>query len=468
MAVSTLHSKYSENIAKIRTVRDCVEGSRKIKQGKELYLPKPNPDDVSEENRNRYIDYITRANFINFTGHTLEGLLGMVFRKDPEIKLPSSIEYLIDNADGNGLSLKQVGQSVVSEIAQAGRHGLLTDYPQAESGLTKSEVTNLGLLATIKSYKAESIINWRTITRGSTTMLSLVVLLEPTEVIKDSDNEVSFDIDVVDYYRVLYIDKGVYKQRLYDNNEKLIQDEIIPNNERGEPWNLIPFVFVGSEENDVNIDKIPIYDIAEINISHYRNSADFEESSYQIGQPTPVLSGLNQNWVDENMKGGVMLGSRSAILLPEGGGSSLLQANPNQMPERGMEMKEAQMVMIGARIIQDMGGNETVDAASMRNAGQNSKLSLIVTNTRNALMQCLAWATEYMGGDPEQIELEFNKQFYDKSIDPQAVIADIQLLDRGVIAKKDLRRNLRKADRIADDRTDEDIDSEAQASSPIE
>jgi len=476
MAVDTKHAEYTKNRPKIDIVRDCVEGAQAIKlrtgggmgSGSELwgmkgtrYLPPPNPADTSQENKERYYSYLERANFVNFTGFTLEGMVGMVFRKPPVFTLPQSIDYLLENADGNGLSLEQVSQSIVSELLQAGRDGLLVDYPQTEEGLTKQQVADRMVRATIKSYKAESIINWRTITVGSVTMISMVVLCEPTEVVT------GFETKVLDYHRVLFLENGIYKQQLYDENGDMLGDELVPTNNEGSTWKEIPFVFVGSEENDVNVDKIPLYDIAEINVAHYRNSADYEESSYQVGQPTPVIWGLSQSWVNANMKKGVMMGSRRAILLPEGGGADLLQANPNQMPERGMEQKEQQMVNIGARIIQDTGrANENVDATNMRNAGQNSKLSLIVSNTKDALTKCLQWSMEYMGSDGE-IVLEFNTQFYDKTIDPQTIMAGIQLLDRGVYAKTDLRANLRKANMIADDRTDEMLNAESEDVNPI-
>ena len=131
-------------------------------------------------------------------------------------------------------------------------------------------------------------------------------------------------------------------------------------------WDEIPFAFIGSVNNDETVDKAPLYDIAEINVSHYRNSADYEESSFLVGQPTPAFSGLTQSWVDQNMSGGVAFGSRSAILLPENGNAMLLQAGENQMPLKGMEIKEDQMVKIGTRIIQDQSGIETAEAAKHR------------------------------------------------------------------------------------------------------
>jgi len=152
--------------------------------------------------------------------------------------------------------------------------------------------------------------------------------------------------------------------------------------------------------------------------------------------------------------------------LPESGSASLLQADANSQPREGMIDKEKQMIMIGTRIIQDQGGTETAEGAKIRFAGQNSKLGSLITNVENAFLKCYEWAQLFMGGSGE-ILIDVNKEFYDSTLDPQMVIAQIQLLDRSVIAVKDLRDNLRKSNFIDAKRTDEMLDSEAETASPI-
>ena len=108
-----------------------------------------------------------------------------------------------------------------------------------------------------------------------------------------------------------------------------------------------------------------------------------------------------------------------------------------------------------------MGGNETVDAVKIRFTGQNSKLGSIIQNVEAAFIQCYAWAQEFMGGTGESI-IDINKEFYDQDIDPQMIIAAIQLMDRGVWAKSDLQDLTRKGGLIKAGRTNSDIDGEAE------
>jgi len=491
MPVSDQNALYIANKDRWQLVRDCVEGSDAIKsrrkssvdnQGKtsnisgfidsagSRYLPIPNPLDASDENRQRYEAYRQRANFVNFTGHTKDGFAGMVSRKESIIDLDKSVDFMEDNVDGAGLGLQELIHRTISELLQVGRFGLLADFPESEEGKTAAQT--LGLQSTIKRYPAESIINWRTEVIGGVNTLVMVVLREAIEVV----NKDGFGVENAFEHRVLLLREGVYVQNIYDKDDELkfFKDgdnedsaDIIPRKSDGSTWDLIPFRFIGAIDNDASPDKAPLYDLAEINISHYRNSADFEESSFLVGQPTPVITGLTQQWVDDVLKTGIQLGSRTGLMLPADSDAKLLQAEPNQMPSKGMEIKEEQMIKIGAKIITDSRGVETAEAAKIRFSGQNSKLGQIVLNTQKGILQCLAWANEFMGGSGES-KIEVNRDFYDSSISPQLLVSQFQALDRGIVAKKDVRGLMRQSGLIDPDRTDEEIDGEAESISPIE
>ena len=473
MPVDTQNTDYAKNIAVWQLVRDCDEGATAIKDRPNrnslfaggigsvrgtAYLPAPNARDGSEENQVRYDAYRSRANFVNFVSHTKEGMLGMVFRKPTEIELPLNIDYIVENANGNGLHLDQMIKDCASDTLLTGRYGLLVDYPQTEEGLTQAQVSNAGLQASLLAYPAESVINWRCEVVNGVKKLTMVVLQEPRIEPLESD---PFDVEHCMYHRVLFLDEGVYTQRLYDEHNKLVSDDLIPRKSNGSTWDVIPFEFIGSINNDETSDKAPLYDIAEVNVAHYRNSADYEESSFIVGQPTPVIAGLTQSWADDNFSGGIELGSRSGLLLPIDSNASLLQAAPNQMPERGMELKEQQMVKIGTRIIQDSTGAETAEAAKIRFAGQNSKLGSLIVNVEAGFTKALEWLGEFMGGEGD-ITLDINKEFYDSTIDPQMLAQAMVLQDRGVIGKTDLRYLLRRSNLLDDERTDQEIDNDAE------
>jgi hypothetical protein len=116
--------------------------------------------------------------------------------------------------------------------------------------------------------------------------------------------------------------------------------------------------------------------------------------------------------------------------------------------------------------LSDQGSVETAEAARIKFAGQNSKLGLVIMNTELAFDQCFEWMMGFQGSTGENV-FNINKQFYDATVDPQLLIANMQLLDRQVIAKTDVRRMMRKGGLIEHDRTDEDIEGEVEAASPV-
>jgi len=442
MPVSDQHKEYIKYLPRVLQVRDCVEGADAVKtrDGGKKYLPKPNASDLSQENEDRYTAYKKRASYVNFTGQTKEGMLGMVFRKPMAYELPDAIKYLEENATGGGLSLEQLTVDIVGDELETAKYGILVDYPDAEEGVTQAEVTARGLRASLLPYPFESIVNWRCEVIDGVKKLSLVVLHEMVEEVDDD----GFGSEDVDQYRVLRLTDGVYTQQLYDEDSKPKGEEYSPRDFSGGTWDAIPFVIIGAQNNDETTDKAPLYDISEINLAHYRNSADYEESSFMVGQPTPVISGLSQSWVEEVLKGGVLLGSTKALLLPVDADAKLMQAESNQMPLKGMELKEDQLIKTGARIIQDSSGNETAEAARIRFGGQNSKLSLIVMNVKDGLTKACEWAIRFMGGDGE-VSISINTEFYDKTLDAQQVMALIQLADRGDISSDALNNALNRA-----------------------
>ena len=119
-------AEYSEALPGWRLVKRCVAGAREVRKH-DIYLPMPDPENKSPENQARYKQYKKRAMFLNITGRTRTGLLGAVFRKTAELELPAGVEYLKENASGDGTSLEQLSKDAVGECLDAGRGGFLVD-----------------------------------------------------------------------------------------------------------------------------------------------------------------------------------------------------------------------------------------------------------------------------------------------------------------------------------------------------
>ena len=105
----------------------------------------------------------------------------------------------------------------------------------------------------------------------------------------------------------------------------------------------------------------------------------------------------------------------------------------------------------------------------IRYSSDNSVLGTIAGNVSEAVRLSLFDAQRFMVGDVDEEGTVFwlNQEFFDEVMDAQAILAQMQLWQQGIIAKKDLRTNLRQSGVLDSDRTDEDIDADREEEAPV-
>jgi len=406
--VNYIMPELSERFAQYDMIKDCLAGQEAIKKRGDKYLPRPNASDTSDENVSRYNSYLTRAMFYNVTGNTCSGLVGQVFAADPVTEFPDELDPMWDDVTGSNVSMTQQAKRTLSHVLSYGRAGLLTDFPRAKedgSAFTREEVLNGFARPTIQFYGATDVINWRFKQVGAKSVLCMVVLNESYTISDDG-----FEIKRGKAKRVLSLtEEGTYKIEEWrpaedkpESSEWAVFETIEPQDNSGNKLTYIPFTFVGSQNNDASVDRPPLYDLACINIAHYRNSADYEDSVYMVGQPTPYFAGLTKEWVDEVLKGVVQLGSRGAVPLPENGSAGLIQANENSMVKEAMESKERQMVALGAQLVEDKQVQRTLGEAKMEAASVASTLATCAHNVSAAMAMSIRWACAFYGIEPKE------------------------------------------------------------------
>jgi hypothetical protein len=433
-------------------IADCLAGQDAIKahdlallEGDDdtRYLPKPNPDDLTERNVTRYEQYIQRAVWYNVTARTHSGLVGQVFQREPVLELPPLLETLRTDCDGAGVGLLSQAKRALGNVLAYGRSGLLTDYPKTDKPATKAELDAGKIRPTVILYDPWSIINWKTVVVGAKRVLALVVLAESHATDKDA-----FEETVEDQWRVLSLDEnGLYRVGLWrkggESNASVVEAEaFVPLDARGAPLREIPFQFLGAVNNDVEVDEPPIYDLATLNLAHYRNSADYEESCYIVGQPTPVITGLTQAWKDKNFKNGIAFGSRGGIALPEGGDAKLLQAAPNTMPREAMEAKERQMVALGAKLVEQRQVQRTATEAKQEYATEISVIGACAQNVSQAYERALAWAGAFVGTEEPSV-LTLSSGFDLDTMTPEEVTAVVAAWQGDAISTTEMRDKLK-------------------------
>lgn len=462
-----------------QVVRDVCAGDQALRLGS--YLPYLNKIDQTPANQERNLAYRQRAVLYAATSFTRDGLLGLAFRIDPSATLPVKLEYLLKDADGASNSIFQQSQSVLANVLEVGRHGLLVDFSDALSR------------PVVKSYRAEDIINWRYENVGGQRVLTMVVL---RELVTEPETD-GFGLVEAVYYRELALDEGVCVVRLWQEGKEAADgtkgpDRPVPLGvdaagqavlqlamaSAGKAFDFIPFQFVGSQNNDPEIDTSPLYGLAQVNVAHFRNSADFEDSVFYCGQPQAFITGLDEQWRDHlqnpmiEMPDGsrrpsgqvLYVGSRTPMLLPAGGNFGFAQPQPNTLVKEAMSQKEDQMRGLGARLIEASTGNKTATGEDNDREATTSILSICVSNVSEAYQSVIGWCARYLdlAIPPEEIagSYKINQDFVKLAADAGIMAALVSAWQLGIMAKSDVRAFFRRLGVVSTERTDQDIDAD--------
>nr|DAE33848.1 MAG TPA: portal [Caudoviricetes sp.] len=454
MTIADCNSTYLHFIPLWNKCRDIVMGEEKVKAMGNIYLPKPSGMDNED-----YEGYKGRAQFFNATGRTLDGLSGMMNRKPPMVTVPKGMEKYLENVDGKGHSLTQFINFCSRENLTTAWGGVLVDMPVNKGAVSMRDFEELNISAYMVYYPAESIINWKFDNNGRQQFLRYVIFKEIVE-----ENSSPYTTEKKERYRVCEIDKtGYYKQTVY-NYKGEVALEVYPTNKEGK-LTQIPFYFLSSSERP----EVPILnDLINVNLSHYRKSADYENGLHWTGVPTPWVQGVD---VDEkNGEAGeakpLKLGGCTLLYLPSGASMQYLEFSGSGCSQLATAMRadEDRMAILGARIIsQERNGVEAAETAKIHRAGENSVLAEIAINLsivfKKILKIYLEWSASYAISD-EDIDVRINTDYDVATMSPAELTALVALWQSGGIAKRDLFDNLKNGEILSADRNFDEMNAE--------
>jgi len=398
MSVDALHDSYSYRVPDWSLMRDSIEGDRAIKKAGVKYVPKLSNQTADSD---AYISYISRPAYTNYTQRVLDGLTGLVFAKDAEVKVPKSLEVLLKNIDLEGNTLVDYAQKVTTEVESVGRVGTLIDI----KGDSARPYTTI--------YTTENIINWRYETINNETVLVMVVLKEVEKVWLND-----FDSENKDRYRALLLEDGKYIQRVYREKPKENSanktatewdiEEINPLM-NGKSLTYIPFVPLTQDELTLEPPKPPLLDLADKNISHFRINCDFYYGMHKIAFATIWGAGVQ---IQEGKTFNV--GGDEIHLFPDPNAKlDILEIKGDGFGtfEREITRVEEQITVLGSNMLQaDKKVAEAENTVAMRNAGQNATLISTADTVSRGITKVLEIIAEWSGNNGE-IEYSLNTDF---------------------------------------------------------
>lgn len=457
MSVKHQHPSYTSMIDKWNRCNDVCAGQDAIREAGPKYLPA-----LADQALEEYNSYKNRTPFYNATWRTIVGLQGMIFRKPPAVTVPASVVKMLDDITLDGTPLQLFSLELAEECLKLGRVGIWVDFPVAPEGATQADAIAGNFRPSMKMYVATSIINWKTKTINNTTMLSMVVLKEIKDVPKDE-----FEDEEKDQYRVLDLfDSGmgfVYRVRIMEvriNPETGLEEDVLISTAfpriNGLALKYIPFQFMGVDDVNWCVDEPPLIDLVDMNLSHYRSTADYEHGCHFTGLPTPVVSGYQNDPANPTK---FYIGSMSAWVFPNaqakatyleftGQGLSALKEN--------IDGKSSYMAVLGARMLEpQIKGVEAADTAAIHRGGEQSMLASVAQSISIGIQKALQIFCDFAGATGV-IKFELNRDFFPVPMDALTLTAIIAGWQNHAYSYETMFENLKKGeiipvDRIADD-----------------
>lgn len=450
MSVKHEHPAYGKMAPKWQRCRDASDGRDALLERATQYIPR-----LKEQEQNAYDTYAFRATYFNATWRTIAGLTGLLFQKTPHVEVPSAVEPYLEDIDMAGEPLHVFAQECAVECMTVGRVGVMIDFPSVKTEgeiITVRRAEQAGLRPIMTRYTAESIINWRAARINNQHKLTMVVLREEAKVAGADE----FEEKTEPRWRVLDLvlleGAQAYRQRVFKHDEKTGRDILLEERfplRNGKYLDEIPFIILGVDTCSHEVAEPPLIDLVDLNLAHYRVSADYEHGCHFTGLPTPWIAGYQPT--DSTQK--MYIGSSAAWGFQDPQtkvGFLEFTGQGMQTLERNLERKEQQMARLGARLLaQEAKVQETATVAMLQQNGETSILSSIAQVLSLGLTRALsifsAWA-----GQESKVEFEINREFFPASMTPQMLHELVASWQAGAISKQTLFDQLQKAEIISE------------------
>jgi hypothetical protein len=479
MPVNSTHPDYDLNAPAWLRAREILAGEDAIKSAGERYLPR-----LEGQADWEYEAYKARASFFNATARTVDGFLGLIFRREPSVKLPEhtsgvagALRVFAEDVDLMGTALYTFSKNVVSEVLTVGRCGTLIDWQ--EEGEQRAYVVR---------YGAEQILNWRVERIGGRNVLTMVALQEHVEVSgRNAEGEVdAFEHETVEQIRVLKLEESGSGSESGHSVVVEVWQEVEDRKGRKAEWKmverrvpmrlgralpLIPFVFHGPQHSLPHVAKLPLADIIMVNLDHYRLDADYKHGLHFTALPTAWVSGFDKSarlrigsstaWVTD------IVGAQAGYLEFTGQGLTTF--------ERAMDRDERLMALLGSRMLEDQKRvGETAEAIELRQNGESGVLMTLALSVSDSVSQVLRWIYWWNSTEesPEQISedlvlLELNTDFSARGMQSQELAAVVSAWQAGAISRETMFDLFRRGEVLPPGRTNEEEARLAAGNLPV-
>lgn len=301
----------------VAMMRDLWAGNTRIHERGTTYLPQA-PGEATPQ----YLIRLARAVFFNVTRNTINGLVGYVFRCDPE--LGDDVPVVISGREADAEAGTAAVEGHWENVDNAGTHGdvwirerftdamldghaaIFVEYPNTQGKQTAGQERRGEVRPYWVPILKENILGWRTTVENGKLILTQLRLRECTMVPAGQFGEVKQE-----RVRVLYREAGVVGWRLYEMRNNIsveVEQGLYPTQDEIPVAEIPTAGRRGLFESDP-----PFLDIGYLNLAHYRQWSDYDTSIHKTCVPIYWEAGVDQEQApDSGQAPPLVLGPNSA------------------------------------------------------------------------------------------------------------------------------------------------------------
>lgn len=435
MPVESFSAWHTDNAPTWERCRAAVAGGNRVRDGGEAYLPRPGGLTGAE-----YDAYAARALYFNASQRTHDGLVGMVMSRPAQAKYPAALDEIVSYIDGRGSRLEDFARFSLSEVLEVGGGLCVVDHPERPEGVvTAAQEWALGLRPMATWYPLESVMEYRLgMVRGAEE-ITFLKLWESYEEAKDE-----WTIESQPQIRVYDMEEGRVRVRIFRKDGSGVWKEYsvaYPTGRSGSGLTYIPAVFFGPIKNEPG--KPPLLDLIDVNLAHYRNSADLEHALHFTGLPTAYASGVSP----EEVADGLRLGGSTGYAFESPQASiqfATYGADGLGALREAMNDKQQLMAALGARMLTpETGAAMSGRSRAILRTGENSALAKVADSVSRSIALVLETMAEWMGVTGE-ISYSLNKDYLPEDLDPAELTALVGAWQAGALTTPELFDRLKR------------------------
>lgn len=442
-------AKHSPEMARMNELsangRALMGGTRAMRAAGETYLPK-----FEAESSEAYRARLRSSWLFNGYRKTVKDMTGRVFDKPIEIVDGSErLKTWATNIDLAGRDLSGFARDVFEDGLDAGIAWIMVDAPAREGTVTQAQAERQNLRPFLVHLRTEDILGFRAETVGNA---QTVTMLRIMEIVKEVDPKDEFAEAKIDQVRVLDIEGGRVRTRLYRKAGKEAKWEQFEGDTYSDMTEITVVPFYANRTGFWTAEPT-LDDLADINIAHWQSQSDQRNILHFARVPIFVRTG----WNDEASP--LAIGAATSMDTTNENAKAMWVEHSGQAIGAGrQDLKdlEFQMETHGLQLLTARPGAQSATGEALDASKETSQLAMIADNLRDAFEQALKWMSVY-GGAEEQVTVSVNTDFGVSMMGAQELTAMLSAVNTGNMSRRTFLGEMARRGMI---RADTDIDEE--------